>query len=79
MIDQLTRNRLHGELCALQDEMAEEIRLGNIPTGEIEGAMDLIHEKHDECLKVLKNFPDADIQDVILTFRGLVRASFNKT
>ena len=75
MIDQLTRNRLIGEKEALLDEVAEEIRLGNIPTGKIEEALNIVYEKHDECLQVLKDFPDADVQDVILTFRGLVRNS----
>jgi ribosomal 50S subunit-associated protein YjgA (DUF615 family) len=75
MIDQLTKNRLIGEKEALLDEVAEEIRLGNIPTGKIEEALNIVYEKHDECLQVLKDFPDADVQDVILTFRGLVRNS----
>jgi hypothetical protein len=75
MIDQLAKNRLYGELRALQDEAAEEIRLGNVPSKDINGVMDMIHKQHNECLKIIKEYPDADVQEVILAFRGLVRNS----
>ena len=73
MITQLDRNRLAGEMSALQDETAEELRLANISTARIGAVMAYIQEQHDECLAVLKDFPDADVQEVILAFRTLVR------
>jgi 2-hydroxy-3-keto-5-methylthiopentenyl-1-phosphate phosphatase len=78
MITRLDRNRLNGERNALVDEAAEESRLANITARQLSSVVDLIHEKYDECIEVLKNEPEIDIDEVILAYRKTIRRVLNK-
>jgi ribosomal 50S subunit-associated protein YjgA (DUF615 family) len=79
MISELDRNRLYGEKSALQDEVAEAIRLENVPSTKIAEVMDFVEKQHNECIAIIKAYPDADVQEVILAFRGLVRNAIKTT
>ena len=78
MITHLDRNRLNGECTALTDEVAEELRLANITGRKSENILSLVHQKHDECLQVLKDEPEVDIDDVILAYRSLIHRILKK-
>ncbi len=76
MLDQLTKNRLYGEKAALQDEVAEAIRLANIPSTKILGIMDFVEKQHNECIKAIKD-GEMTPDEAIMALRGLVRNVIN--
>jgi hypothetical protein len=76
MISELDRNRLYGEKSALQDEVAEAIRLANVPSSKIAGIMDFVEKQHNECIKAIKD-GEMTPDEAILALRGLVRNVIN--
>lgn len=78
MITTLDKNKLYGERTALIDEAAEELRLANITGRQSVSILNLIHDKHDECIAALREDQEVDIDDVVMAYRGLVRSVLNK-
>lgn len=70
MVTRLERNRLCGERTALLDEVAEESRLANISARQLQSIANLVHTKHDECLKAIDEGHDCD--EVIKAYRSLI-------
>lgn len=72
MIDQQDKNRLETEKNCLLDEVAEEMRLANLTPQKAQFIIDFAEEQHAESERLVKE-GKATIDEVITTYRGLVR------
>ena len=72
MINELDSRRLAGERECLLDEVAEEMRLASVTPRKAQTIIDFIEEQHKESERLIKE-EKANIDEVITTYRGLVR------
>lgn len=65
-------NRLYSVRDGLLDEVAEECRLANLTPQKAQKMVDFIEEQFKESERLVRE-NKADIEDVIVTFRGLIK------